>query len=143
MIFLAPVLVMGQELVVSNDNDDKVEVELEGLVDISYRDSTLTACYSDGKDQSYLVSEISEVSISPTDGDDKSSSMDGKIVYVPSSGIIVVANSEDKRLLVYNLGGTPVIDRKIESQIEMISLDSLGKGIYLLKLDGKTIKIVR
>ena len=57
--------------------------------------------------------------------------------------MIVVAKSVDKRIVIYNLGGTQVIDRKIESQIETISLDSLGKGVYLLKLEGKTIKIVR
>lgn len=144
LVFLsASVAMMGQDLVVSDDNDDKIEVELDGLVGIAYKDSTLTASYSDGENRSYQVSEISEVGLSPVSGDHKGSSMDGKVVYVPSSSMLVVADSEDKRLIVYNLGGTPVIDKQIESQIEMVSLDSLGKGIYLLKLDGKTIKIVR
>ncbi|MCQ2073821.1 MAG: T9SS type A sorting domain-containing protein [Bacteroidaceae bacterium] len=143
LIFLpVSVIAMGQELVVSDGDDNKVEVELENLVGISYKDSTLVASYSDGKDESYKVSDISEVSYSASGGDGVSA-MDGRIVYVPSSAMIVVAKSVDKRIVIYNLGGTQVIDRKIESQIETISLDSLGKGVYLLKLEGKTIKIVR
>lgn len=144
LIFLsASVAVMGQDLVVTDEDDNEVEVDLKGLVDISYKDSTLVASYSDGQNESYQVAEISGIGMSSASGDDRVSAMDGKVVYVPSSAIVIVANSVDKRLLVYNLGGTQVIDRKIESQIETVNIDSLGKGVYLLKLDGKTIKIVR
>lgn len=144
LIFLsASVAVMGQDLVVTDEDDNEVEVDLKGLVDISYKDSTLVASYSDGKNESYQVAEISGIGMSSASGDDRVSAMDGKVVYVPSSAIVIVANYVDKRLLVYNLGGTQVIDRKIESQIETVNIDSLGKGVYLLKLDGKTIKIVR
>ena len=144
LIFLsASVAVMGQDLLVTDEDDNEVEVDLKGLVDISYKDSTLVASYSDGQNESYQVAEISGIGMSSASGDDRVSAMDGKVVYVPSSAIVIVANSVDKRLLVYNLGGTQVIDRKIESQIETVNIDSLGKGVYLLKLDGKTIKIVR
>lgn len=144
LIFLsASVAVMGQDLVVTDEDDNEVEVDLKGLVDISYKDSTLVASYSDGQNESYQVAEISGIGMSSASGDDRVSAMDGRVVYVPSSAIVIVANSVDKRLLVYNLGGTQVIDRKIESQIETVNIDSLGKGVYLLKLDGKTIKIVR
>ena len=45
-------------------------------------------------------------------------------------------------LVILNSTGQPVISRTLVSNNESIDISSLSKGIYVLKLDGKIIKIV-
>ncbi len=136
--------VPAQSLVISeNGSDEKVELEMTGLVDLSASDSTVTVRYSDGRNESYEVESIGKLDFDGTTGVDMVTAMDGKIAYSSSAGLLIVANAKEKHLLIYNLGGSQVLDRTIESQLETIDLSSLAKGVYLLKLDGKTIKIVR
>lgn len=138
-----PLISEGQNLVVSDSNDSRIELKLDGLQEVSLSDSTLQVKYSDGNSQSYTVSSVDNIKFEGPSGEDMVSAMDGKVVYDGNDGLLIVAGAKDKHLLVYSLGGTQVLDRKVESQIETVSLESLPKGVYLLKLDGKTIKIVR
>ena len=136
--------VPAQSLVISDsDNDEKVELEVAGLVDLSASDSTITVRYSDGRNESYQVESIGKLDFTDATGVDMVSAMDGRIAYSGSTGLLIVANAEEKHLFIYNLGGSQVLERIISSQLETIDLSSLAKGVYLLKLDGKTIKIVR
>ena len=134
---------VGQSIVVSNTDEEKFELDLSGLVEVTSEDSVIVARYENGKNETHTLSEVSRLDFSDATGMDMISAMDGKVAYSGSDGLIFVADSKGEHLLLYSLGGTQVLDKKIESQLETIEISSLSKGIYLMKLEGKTIKIVR
>lgn len=135
--------VSAQSIVINENEGTPVELDVEGLRSISFKDGKMVVSYSDGTDKSYVMSTISRLDFDDKTGVGMVSLMDGKVSYSEESGLLVVAGTEDSHLSVYNLGGTLVIDKVIEQPVETVDLSGLQKGIYLLRLDGKTIKIVR
>lgn len=133
----------AQNLVINGSEGSKVELSIDSLRSITFRDGRMVATYDGGKETSYLMSEIGRLDFDSTTDVDMVSAMDGKLTYSQTSGLMVIANSQDKTLSIYSLGGTMVMSHKIGSPIETIDVSGLDKGIYLLKLDGKTIKIIR
>ncbi len=135
--------VSAQSIVINENEGTPVELDVEGLRSISFKDGNMVVSYSDGTDKSYAMSTISRLDFDDKTGVEMVSLMDGKVSYSEESGLLVVTGTEDSHLSVYNLGGTLVIDKVIEQPVETVDLSGLQKGIYLLRLDGKTIKIVR
>ncbi len=135
--------VSAQSIVINENEGTPVELDVEGLRSISFKDGKMVVSYSDGTDKSYVMSTISRLDFDDKTGVGMVSLMDGKVSYSEESGLLVVAGTENSHLSVYNLGGTLVIDKVIEQPVETVDLSGLQKGIYLLRLDGKTIKIVR
>lgn len=133
----------AQSIVINENEGTPVELDVEGLRSISFKDGKMVVSYSDGTDKSYVMSTISRLDFDDKTGVGMVSLMDGKVSYSEESGLLVVAGTENSHLSVYNLGGTLVFDKVIEQPVETVDLSGLQKGIYLLRLDGKTIKIVR
>jgi len=136
-------LLSGQTLVINQTSGSAVQIDLDKLSKVSFSDGKMVANYSDGTDESYVLSEVSKLVFSGTTGIGVVEAMDGKLAYSGSRGIAVVANSTGSKLQIYNIGGSVVLQKTIEAQVETVDLSSLQRGLYLLKLDGKTIKIVR
>lgn len=133
----------GQSIVINEKEGSPVEISVEGLRSITFDDGKLVATYNDGTAESYLMSEISRLDFEETSGVGMVSLMEGKMSYSSSTGLLVVGNAEGSKLSIIDLGGTVVMESEIESPVETIDLSSLQKGVYLLRLDSKTIKIVR
>ncbi|MBO4499616.1 MAG: T9SS type A sorting domain-containing protein [Bacteroidaceae bacterium] len=133
----------AQSVIINETEGSKIELSIDSLRSITFKDGKMVATYDNGAETSYLMSEIGRLDFDSTTDVNMVSAMEGKLTYSPASGIMVIANSQDKTLCIYTLGGTAVLSQKISSPIETIDVSGLEKGIYLLKLDGKTIKIIR
>lgn len=134
---------MGQSLVINDKEGGTVELGLDKLRKITFKNGNLVATYQDGSTNSYVLSAIEKMNFSNLTGVETVEVMVGHLAYSAQSGIAVVANSEGSKFSVYNLSGKVVLQKTIGSQIETIDLGELQKGLYLLRLDSKTIKIVR
>jgi DNA-binding beta-propeller fold protein YncE len=143
VFFLSVTSVMGQTLVINDKEGGTVELGLDKLRKITFKNGNLVATYQDGSTNSYVLSAIDKMNFANLTGVETVEVMEGHLAYSAESGIAVVANSEGSKLSVYNLSGKVVFQKTIGSQIETIDLGELQKGLYLLRLDSKTIKIVR
>lgn len=149
LLLLFVVLTMGtvvanaQSLVINKTEGNPVELNLDNLKKVSFSDGNLVATFNDGTNDSYPLSEVSRLVFSGTTGVGVVEAMDGKLAYSAGRGLAVIANSQGSKLMVYNLSGSLVLQKVISSQVETVDLNGLQKGLYLLKLEGKTIKIVR
>jgi DNA-binding beta-propeller fold protein YncE len=143
VFFLSETSVMGQTLVINDKEGGTVELGLDKLRKITFKNGNLVATYQDGSTNSYVLSAIDKMNFANLTGVETVEVMEGHLAYSAESGIAVVANSEGSKLSVYNLSGKVVFQKTIGSQIETIDLGELQKGLYLLRLDSKTIKIVR
>lgn len=143
IFFLSVTSVMGQSLIINEKEGDTIELGLDKLRKITFKNGNLVATYQDGTTNSYVLSAIEKMNFSNLTGLETTEVMEGHLAYSTESGIAVVTNSEGSKLSVYNLSGKVVMQKTIGSQIETIDLGELQKGLYLLRLDSKTIKIVR
>ncbi len=135
---------MHSQSIVINENDgETATLNVDGLRSIQFKDGNMVATYSDGDTSTYALSDISRLDFDGTSAVNMTTMMDGKITYSPENGLVIVANSEKSHLTVFSISGTTVMEKVMESQLESIDLSGLDKGIYLLRLDGRTIKIVR
>lgn len=148
LLALAAFLVMsanvdGQSIVINENEGSPVEISVDGLRSITFDEGRMVATYNDGTTESYVMSEISRLDFEESSGVRMVSLMEGRVSYSASTGLLVVGNAEGSSLSVMDLGGTVVMEQELESPVETVDLSSLQKGVYLLRLDSKTIKIVR
>lgn len=93
---------------------------------------------------SYAAERISQLEQngSDTGKEQKVKVLDGHIEYSSHKASATVSGSEGETVTIYNLSGKAVLEKKIDSDSLEISLSSLGKGVYLLRLGARTAKIV-
>lgn len=136
-------VVSAQSIKVNEKDGDSIELSLDGLRKLSFSDGNLVATFKDGTSESYEMSDISGLSFDSETGVGTVSVMEGRMVYSASQGLAVVAGSEGSTFSVFNLSGNSVLQQKIGSDLETVDLSSLQKGVYLVRLGSKTVKIVR
>lgn len=140
-VLLCPAL-SAQSILINREGSESVRIDVETLRSISFRDGKMTATYRDGTSESYVLSEIKRLDFDSSTGVEMVSAMDGRISYSTSSGLLLAVNSQGLRLSVFNLGGTMLVDEVLDQQVATVDLSGFEKGVYLVRLDGKTIKIV-
>lgn len=93
---------------------------------------------------SYATERINQLEQngSDTGKEQKVKVLDGHIEYSSHNASATVSGSEGETVTIYNLSGKAVLEKKIDSDSLEISLSSLGKGVYLLRLGARTAKIV-
>ena len=55
----------------------------------------------------------------------------------PSHGQLTIESKQKGQLTVYNLQGKMLIQKNLENATETLNLSAFGKGIYMLRFDGK------
>ncbi len=141
---LAAAPVFGQDLIVSKTDGTTENLSLESLHKISFSEGKMVATSDKGASMStYTLSAISMMQFTNSTDVDAVEIMDGRISYSTSSGMAYVSGSAGQTLVVYNLSGTAVLEQAVTADSESVDLSGLQKGVYLLKLGAKTIKIVR
>lgn len=141
---LAAAPVFGQDLIVSKTDGSQESIDLENLHKISFREGKMLATSNGGASMStYTLSTISMMQFTNSTDVDAVEIMDGRISYSAAAGVAYVTGSAGQVLSVYNLSGSAVLNQPIGSDSESVDLTGLQKGVYLLKLGSKTIKIVR
>ncbi|MBK7147507.1 MAG: T9SS type A sorting domain-containing protein [Bacteroidetes bacterium] len=73
--------------------------------------------------------QISEFSIYPNPATD--------VVYVRSQSLLI-----DEMLRVYDVSGRLVLETKLLSPLQQVSLEALDKGVYFIKINTRLQKIL-
>jgi len=141
---LAAAPVFGQDIIVSKADGTTENLSLESLHKISFKEGKLVATSNEGTSLStYTLTAISMLQFTNSTDVQAVEIMDGRISYSAASGMAYVSGSAGQTLTVYNLSGLAVLEQSIAGDSESVDLSSLQKGVYLLRLGAKTIKIIR
>ncbi len=141
-VLISPII-RSQNLIISEKDGDPVELSLTNLRKVTFADGMLVATYLDGTYLQYAMENISKMYFGGTTGVEAIEAMDGKLAYYASSGLVMIADMQGTKLSVFNLSGKLVMQETIGSQLETVDLSHLQKGLYLLRVAGRTIKIAR
>jgi len=69
----------------------------------------------------------------------KDTSKDSPVIYPnPSHGQLTIQAREKGQLVVYLLQGKLLLQQNLENPTESLDISAYGKGIYLLRFEGKT-----
>lgn len=117
--------VFGQGQVAAIKDSLTRNLELENLRKITIKDGNLIASYSDGTTKQLQLSETEKLQLTFTAAESDFEAT-AKPVYT-----------------IYDLSGRVVQSNKDSKTDEPLDLSGLSSGIYLLRTDNRTIKIVR
>ena len=133
----------AQHMVVEMADSNSRVVQLENLKQITFDGITVNIEQTDGTKSSASMSNIKRIYF-----DDMSSIADinaqgGDLVEYLSHDEIAINSQAGSMVTLYNLTGAQLLTRRIDTQGEAISIAGLPQGIYIVKANGRTTKIIK
>lgn len=140
---MAFVPVSAQSILIQGKDGGTTELSIGELRKLSFEGSNMIATYNSGNRDSYAMSAIGKLQFDGSLAVQPVSLMEDHISYSASIGQAQVLGSKGQNLSVYSVSGSKLLDLRIDSDEETVDLSGLQKGVYLLKLGSRTIKIAR
>ena len=132
----------AQHMVVETAGGNEV-FTLENLKQITFNGTTVNIEQSNGAKSSASMGDIKRIYF-----DDMSSIADvnaqgNNLVEYLSHDEIAINSQAGSMVTLYNLTGAQLLSRRIDTQGEAISIAGLPQGIYIVKANGRTTKIIK
>ena len=132
----------AQHMVVETAGGNEV-FTLENLKQITFNGTTVNIEQSNGAKSSASMGDIKRIYF-----DDMSSIADinaqgGDLVEYLSHDDIAINSEAGSMVTVYSLTGAQLLTRRIDTQGEAISIAGLPQGIYIVKANERTTKIIK
>ena len=132
----------AQHMVVETAGGNEV-FTLDNLKQITFNGITVNIEQTDGTKSSASMGNIKRIYF-----DDMSSIADinaqgGDLVEYLSHDDIAINSEAGSMVTVYSLTGAQLLTRRIDTQGETISIAGLPQGIYIVKANGRTTKIIK
>ena len=132
----------AQHMVVETAGGNEV-FTLENLKQITFNGTTVNIEQSNGEKSSASMGDIKRIYF-----DDMSSIADvnaqgNNLVEYLSHDEIAINSQAGSIVTLYNLTGAQLLTRRIDAQGETISIAGLPQGIYIIKAEERTTKIIK
>ena len=133
----------AQHMVVETAGHEDKVITIENLKQITFDGTTVNIEQTDGTTSSASMGSIKRIYF-----DDMSSIADinaqgGDLVEYLSHDDIAINSEAGSMVTVYSLTGAQLLTRRIDTQGEAISIAGLPQGIYIVKANGRTTKIIK
>lgn len=140
---LAALPAAAQQMLVDKNIGENEIVNLENLKQITFNGVNVNIEQTDGATSSNSMSVINQITFGDYTaiGDVKEGSEEF-ITYVSSDEIAVNCRA-GSTVTVYSIVGTQMLNIRLGSDYGRISIASLPKGIYIVKAQERTAKIIR
>ena len=133
----------AQHIAVEKEAGDLFTMELSELKQITFNGTTVNIEDNTGTVYSATMGDIKRIYF-----DDMSSIADinaqgGDLVEYLSHDDIAINSEAGSMVTVYSLTGAQLLTRRIDTQGEAISIAGLPQGIYIVKANERTTKIIK
>ena len=134
----------GAQIVIEKQDNTSRTIAFDALQKITFNSTDVNILLKDGTVISNDMSNIQRI-ISYTQSTNIESAMQGseKLVNYLSADIIAVNCTAGSTIAIYSINGSHIYTTKLKTDFETISIAALPKGIYLLKADERTAKIIK
>ena len=148
LLFLIPFLAItstakAQWLVVEKEASEPVSMSLTELKQITFSGKTVNVERTDGTKYSDTMGNISRIYIEQKQSIDNVGELGDNLVEYLSFDEIAINSEAGSMVAVYNLTGAQLLTKRIDAQGEPISIANLPQGIYIVKANEKTTKIIK
>ena len=142
--------IKAQNIVIkTKDGTDNVK-QLSSLQNLTFSESYLLLNNVDGTNQSFSISTIRIIYFnSVTTGTENAlnKGSDGKIYIYPNPAgdrIYIQNLSEGTSIVtIFRMDGIIVMQTEVSSDTKSVSISTLGKGIYLLRINNQVVKFIK
>ena len=133
----------AQHIAVEKEAGDLFTMELSELKQITFNGTTVNIEDNAGAIYSATMGDIKRIYF-----DDMSSIADmpaqsGNLVEYISFDEIAINSEAGSTVAIYSLTGARLLTRRIDTQGEAVSITGLPQGIYIVKVNGRTTKIIK
>ena len=132
----------AQHMVVETAGGNEV-FTLENLKQITFSGTTVNIEQTDGTTSSASMGSIERIYFSDLSSIADINAQSGNLVEYISFDEIAINSEAGSMVTVYSLTGAQLLTRRIDTQGETISIAALPQGIYIVKANGRTTKIIK
>lgn len=141
-IAMATVATAQHMVVETAGHEDKV-FTLENLKQITFSGTTVNIEQTDGTTSSASMGSIERIYFSDLSSIADINAQGGNLVEYLSFDEIAINSEAGSTVAIYSLTGAQLLSRRIDTQGETISIAALPQGIYIVKANGRTTKIIK
>ena len=144
ILVIAAIPSCAQRIVLEKNDSGKLAVALQNFRRITFNGSTVNIAQNDDTVIGTEMSDIARIYFDDYTRISEVDFNDGKdlISYISSDEIAVNCNAGEE-IAIYNVSGSMVQQRTQESDGGSISIANLPKGIYLLRANRQTVKLIK
>ena len=139
MLMVATLSVSAQHIIVLKTGDATQAVELQKFRRMTFAGTSVNIMQTDGTVASADMSDITRIYFGDYTGIKNVDFNGGKELVA----YISVNCEAGKEIAIYNVSGTMVLKEVQDSEGGSVSIANLPKGIYLLRANGQTVKIIK
>ena len=132
----------AQHMVVETASGNEV-FTLENLKQITFNGTTVNIEQTDGTTSSASMGSIERIYFSDLSSIADINAQGGNLVEYLSFDEIAINSEAGSTVAIYSLTGAQLLTRRIDTQGETISIAGLPQGIYIVKANGRTTKIIK
>lgn len=133
----------AQHMVVEMTDSNNQVVKLESLRQITFNGTTVNIEQTDGTKSSASMGDIERIYFGDLSSIADMPAQSGNLVEYLSADEITINSEAGSTVVIYGLTGTQLLTRRIDTQGEAISISCLPQGIYIVKANGRTTKIIK
>ena len=148
LLFLIPFLAItgtakAQWLVVEKEVGEPVSMAFAEFKQITFNGKTVNIERTDGTRYSAAMGDINRIYIEQKQSIDNAAEMGENLVEYLSFDELAINSEAGSMVAIYNLTGAQMLTKRINTQGEPISIANLPQGIYIVKANEKTTKIIK
>ena len=132
----------AQHMVVETAGGNEV-FTLDNLKQITFNGTTVNIEQTDGTTSSASMGSIERIYFSDLSSIADMPAQSGNLVEYISFDEIAINSEAGSTVAIYSLTGAQLLSRRIDAQGETISIAALPQGIYIVKANGRTTKIIK
>lgn len=133
----------AQHMVVEMTDSNNQVVKLESLRQITFNGTTVNIEQTDGTKSSASMGNIERIYFGDLSSIADINAQSGNLVEYLTADEIAINSEAGSMVVIYGLTGTQLLTRRIETQGEAVSIAGLPQGIYIVKANGRTTKIIK
>ena len=133
----------AQHMVVEMADSNSRVIQLENLKQITFDGITVNIEQTDGTKSSASMGDIERIYFSAPSSIADINTQSGNLVEYLSTDEIAIHSEAGSTVTIYSLTGAQLLTRRTDTQGEAISIAGLPQGIYIVKANGRTTKIIR
>ena len=133
----------AQYLIIEKPGYENEVLQFDDLKQITFSGTIVNIEQNDGKISNASMGDISRIYISDNSSIADIEQLEGNLVEYLSFDEIAINADAGSMATIYNLTGALIMRKQINSQGEPISIATLPKGIYIVKANEKTTKIIK
>lgn len=133
-------------LEIKKTDNSELKASLSSIQKISFSDSDIVINYTSGNTDYVAVNQINKIIFGTISGlNNVYLSQNDITVYPnPATEFISLKNvTANQKLSIYSVSGVEILTHKINVLDEKIDINQLKQGIYIIRVDNRTIKFTK